>query len=413
MCLDADKVRRVRTWRTGVPFPSFAGNDIRKGTPVSRQTLTTVFSVLLCAVLAPAGCSGSTAGDGAETEDAPSAPGTVADPYVELDVGKIELSGGGTCTIIGTRLPAKGALGGFLSATAYHCFEKTFACNKDVITWASGGTSICTEAIVGKGRGEGDFALLRIDKGPEKVTRYAFPQGLGVGDPLALLGPTGAFYTGCTVKARESSPSRVVHDCAQGQSPGLSGAPLLRVEESAKKLIGIHVNHSADKLEATLWPVDFLKQYLAGNAPGASAARAADSQYKDCQTTFFKYLQSKGVSGTPYSDGFLQGATAYLKRTPGAFKDYLKTDFVPFHLGISIGGLPGVCETLAAGDPLGAGLIDAADACEDGTPDESCWMNCCDGTNVRANIATLNKVGCAIYFKGKPEETCKAPPGKP
>ena len=121
------------------------------------------------------------------------------------------------------------------------------------------------------------------------------------------------------------------------------------------------------------------------------------------------------MSGTVYSDGFMRGATDYLRRTPGAFKDYLKTDFVPLPLRISVTpGEPGVCEKLAAGNPLGTGLIDAGDACVKGYASESCWMDCCDGNSVKTNIVDANKKGCSLYFEdnGGGEQACKALPGK-
>lgn len=353
------------------------------------------------------GCSPDEGGKAEGTRNTPTAE---VHKFVELDVGEISFADKSVCSVIGTKLAAKEG-GGFLGLTAYHCFDKGFLCNKEPIKWRNGGTSTCTGAITGKGKGQGDFAIIRLDKGPDAPIRYEFPKGLGIGNKLVILGPNkDEVHTQCEVKNIVGDPYRVIHDCAKGVSAGLSGAPLFRLEGTEKKLVGIHVNHSAETSEASLWPTDFIAEYMASGPRITSYSRAENDAYTQCQETFFEYLGTKGVSQTPYSDGFLAAARNHLKINPGAFQEYLTSEFVPFHLRIT-----GICEKLASGDVLGEGLLKKDDACENGYADESCWKDCCDGNSVRANVSAMNREGCSIYYEenGGDEVACKALPGKP
>lgn len=313
---------------------------------------------------------------------------------ISIDVGEITFSDKRTCTVIGSNITSKDGFG-FLGLSAYHCFQKGFQCNAEKITWRSGGETTCEGAIDGNGRGQGDFALIKLKAPPPKLTRYEFPKGLGIGNALFLMGPVAnRDAANCKVVDILAEPFRVQHNCGAGSSSGLSGAPLFRVEGNAKKLIGIHVNQSGNTLEATLWPVDFLRSYLANGARSAIVGRRADAEYTQCQEGFFKFLQGQGVAGTPYSSGFVRAAKAHLARNKDAFSKYLKTDLVPFHLRIS-----GRCEELAAGEPLGTGLVTKGDQCKRGREDESCDVDCCDGVNF--SPLEGSEEGCKLFKENR------------
>jgi len=136
----------------------------------------------------------------------------------------------------------------------------------------------------------GNAGLVRQDSlwpVPAFVTRPQLKGGLASGPPGPFL-------------------NRIVQNCAPDGSSGLSGAPLFRLEGQAKKLVGSHVNHTGSTREATLWPGDFLAKYLA----------------------------TKGVAQTPYSEGFMAAAKKHIKLNLRTLHEYLKSEWVPFHLRI-------------------------------------------------------------------------------
>jgi len=309
-----------------------------------NPNIASCFVFLALSFMTSCGSKSATSGSGALNTNAES------QGFSSFDVGTITFKEKRdnkpierVCTILGFNRKAVGNSGQFLGMTSYHCLGdpgKAFICGGATVKWLGGGTSTCQLAIAGKGETDGDIALLGLDKPPEVLQKYDFPTSPPkVGDRIAILSPNGKFVSKkedlshCVIKEVLANPARIIHNCANGVSSGLSGAAVFTFgNDGPKKLIGIHVNHSSENiLSATLWPVNFLKDYFRGEQISVSNARAQNQKTGDCRKLLHEYLAAKPskespearVVESPLSKEYFNAAMAYLRNNKEAFSEFL------------------------------------------------------------------------------------------
>jgi hypothetical protein len=277
------------------------------------------------------------------------------------------------CVVIGTNT-AKGESNS-IALTSAHCWPNLATCSGVSVLWADGKSSPCANVLGGPGRGFGDVIAFEVAGKPSGLKPERIASNIEEGADVEIRDGSGKVKAACKVKRAEPGQNSFTHDC-EGNTSGLSGAPVLVRGTQGFELAGIHVSQSPGEKQATVWPVNFI-QGLPSAGPGSlSFPRSTDHIHEVCKADLARYLiEKEGVALRAEDSGF--AAAAKPKLEAGAYARFEAAE--PRYLTMFY---EADCKRLAAGTPEGLALLEKGDRdCRDGASNENCARFCCKGAN--------------------------------